>query len=192
MTDKKDKLNSDVNEKTVDNQVIEEDKLDLKNFSSDEIKKLKEDIDLLEQEKKLMQKDYLLVLADKENMKKLYKKELEDVRKYHMIEFAKIIVDIMDSLSLVNKNASKKDISVKEIIEPINMVQKDVSKMLKKFDITEISPKGGDKFDYSIHHAISKKDSKEYPKDSILEVIQLGYMIQDRLVRPALVSVVSE
>ena len=69
------------------------------------------------------------------------------------------------------------------------MTKGELTSILQKHGLESIEPLLGEKFDYNIHHAISQIVSEEYDQDSVIAVMQSGYKIKDRLLRPAIVQV---
>jgi molecular chaperone GrpE len=123
-------------------------------------------------------------LAELENTRRRYEKMLEESREYSVAKFSKDILTVMDNLSLAL--AHKDDTNV---IAGVELTQKELKALFDKYKIEEIAPKAGEKFDYNFHNAISEVESKEYESGNILSVMQVGYKLKDRLLRPAFVAV---
>ena len=129
--------------------------------------------------------------AENENLRKRFKNELNNSSKYAIAKLAKETInnieDINRALSTI-KNSNHKMSSIEaKIIKGLELVNSNFSKSLAKFNIYRIFPIG-EKFDFKFHEAISQVSSKE--KDNIvIEVLQAGYKIDNRVLKPAQVIV---
>ena len=146
----------------------------------------------LKNDLKKAKEDNLRYLAEIDNLTKRFDKERESTFKYAITEFANEIIlvadnftRVMDSISLIKKNSND---SVKPLIEGINLIFKDFLKTLEKFEIKQIDCLGK-KFDPNFHQAVSEEVNKDKEIGEIIKVVQTGYLIQDRLLRPASVVV---
>ena len=164
-----------------------------KNKSNKNIKK-KENINFenLKNDLNKAKEDNLRYLAEIDNLTKRFDKERESTFKYAITEFANEIIlvadnfaRVMDSISLIKKD--NKD-SVKPLIEGIELIFKDFLKTLEKFEIKQIDCLGK-KFDPNFHQAVSEEVNNDKEIGEIIKVVQTGYLIQDRLLRPASVVV---
>ncbi len=140
-------------------------------------------------------KDKMLrAMADADNIKKRAFKDIEDGRKYAPQMVMREILPIFDNLSEAIKNISEEDKSQNSKIDllckSLELILKMAEGVFEKFMITKTA-NCGDKFDPNLHQALSTKPATEQAqsKDTIAEVLQQGYMIHDRLIRPALVVV---
>ncbi len=146
----------------------------------------------LQNELKKAKEDNLRYLAEIDNLTKRFDKEREDTFKYAVTEFANEIilvadnfVRVIESISLIKKDDKDK---VKPLIEGIDLIYKDFLKTLEKFEIKQINCLGK-KFDPNFHQAVSEEENKDKEIGEIIKVVQTGYLIQDRLLRPASVVV---
>lgn len=149
-----------------------------------ENKDLKEE-DLSKKVSELEEK-LLRVLADSENLKKRVMKEKEDMMKYCISSFAKDVLAIRDNLKLAINNCKKDENS--PILEGIKLTMSELDKVLTKYGITPINALNNP-FDPNIHQAIFEAQKDDVAPGIVVEVIQDGFMIKDRLLRPALVGV---
>lgn len=128
--------------------------------------------------------------AETENLRRRYEKQIEDVREYSSSTIAKDMMSVMDNLARSLAYAPKDmDESVKNFVLGVEMTQTELLSIFKKHGIEAIEPKTGDKFDYNLHNAISQIESDEHPASTIIDVMQIGYKIKDRVLRPASVAV---
>ena len=151
--------------------------------------------DNLENELKKLKDDNLRHLAEIDNLRKRFDKEREDTFKYAVTEFANEIILVVDnfirvieSISSINKDGND---NVKPLIDGIDLIFKDFLKTLEKFDIKRIDCLGK-KFDPNFHQAVSEEINNDKEVDEIIKVIQDGYLIKDRLLRPASVVVIAK
>ena len=144
-------------------------------------------------QKELIQakEENLRYLAEIDNLRKRFDKERDDTYKYAVTEFANEIINVadnftrvMDSISLIKTNNS----DVKPLIDGVDLIFKDFLKALEKFEIKQIDCTGK-KFDPNFHQAVSEQISNKEETGKILKVVQIGYLIKDRLLRPASVVV---
>ena len=126
------------------------------------------------------------------SLKNELKKEKEDTFKYAVTEFANEIIIVLDNFVRVKESISliKNDNnnSVKPLVEGIDLIFKDFLKTLEKFEIKEIDCLGK-KFDPNFHEAVSEELNNSKEEGEIIKIIQNGYLIKDRLLRPASVII---
>ena len=146
----------------------------------------------LQNDLKKVKEDNLRYLAEIDNLRKRFDKEREDTFKYAVTEFANeiiLVVDnfsrVMESISSINKNSND---NVKPLIDGIDLIFKDFLKTLEKFDIKKIDC-FGKKFDPNFHQAVSEEINNDKEVGEIIKIIQNGYLIKDRLLRPASVVI---
>ena len=132
----------------------------------------------------------LRTVAETENMRKRYEKQIEEAKVYSVSNFAKDLLLVLDNLvrALEHKPAEMNP-EVSNIITGVDMTRQEMINIFTKYKMIAISPSAGDKFDYNLHYAVSQVPSAEYAAGTILQLVQNGYMISDRLLRPATVVV---
>lgn len=135
----------------------------------------------------------LRAAAEGENIRNRYEKQLEETRSYAVSNFAKDMLGVLDNLSRALEYVQQ-DLGAEEqsFVEGVKMTKAELLKTLSKNGIEAISPQIGDKFDYNFHHAISQVKESGKENGCILAVMQEGYKMQDRLLRPASVAVAKE
>ena len=136
-------------------------------------------------------KDQLLrAFAEKENLRKRYEKTIEETKSYAVTSFAKDIISVMDNLSRALEHQPKEvSDDVRNVILGIELTKQELQNIFNKHKIKAISPSIGEKFDYNTHNAVSQIESDGEP-GTIVNVMQNGYSIENRLLRPAMVTVV--
>ena len=138
-------------------------------------------------------KDQLMrTLADGENLRKRTLKEVEQAKKYSHISFVRDLVSSVDNLkrALDSIPEDKSNLSepIKNLILGLEIVEKEMVTTLEKNNIKQISPLG-EKFDYNFHQAMFEIPTNDYDPGLVVEVSQNGYLLYDRLVRPAMVGI---
>ena len=138
-------------------------------------------------------KDQLLrALADTENMRRRNEREATNVRKYGHTPFARDLVGAIDNLARVvesaPENLDQADETMKSLITGIQLSWTELQSVIEKHGIKRVEPLG-EKFDYNLHQAMFEVPTNDQPSGMILEVVQHGYVLHDRLLRPAMVGV---
>ncbi|MDC1260816.1 nucleotide exchange factor GrpE [Pseudomonadota bacterium] len=178
--------------------INEKEKMEVEQFLDEEVEKEvekkeeeEEDNDLEVKIKEL--KDQLMrTLADGENLRKRTLKEVEQAKKYSHISFVRDLVSSVDNLkrALDSIPEDKSNLSepIKNLILGLEIVEKEIVTTLEKNNIKQISPLG-EKFDYNFHQAMFEIPTNECDPGLVVEVSQNGYLLYDRLVRPAMVGI---
>lgn len=133
---------------------------------------------------------FLRARAEAENMRKRAELDIAATRKFAIERFASEIIAVRDSLELARMVELPPDTSpaVQKMHEGLDLTLKLLDDIFRKFGLTLIDPRG-QKFDPERHQAISMVDSAEVPPGHVLSVVQKGFMLNDRLLRPAMVVV---
>ena len=133
---------------------------------------------------------FLRARADVENARRRAEIDVASAHKYAIERFAGEIINVRDSLELARSVDIKQEsqTAVQKMHEGLDLTLKLMDDVFRKFGISIVDPKG-EKFDPARHHAISVVDSTEVPASHVVSVMQKGYLLQDRVVRPALVVV---
>lgn len=134
---------------------------------------------------------YLRAKAEEDNVRRRSEKEVANSRKFAVEGFAKEMVNVHDSLKLAcNVDLpDDADESVKSINEGVEVTLNQLNAAFKRFSLTEIGPEAGEKLDPNLHQAMSIIDSEDIDSGCIINVIQAGFQLHDRLIRPAMVIV---
>merc|ERR1712178_136718 len=137
-------------------------------------------------------KDQLLrSLAENENLRKRTAKEIEQIKKYGHISLLRDFLNVVDNMERAVKSSTSENQSetgLKNLIDGIEIVLKEMKLLLEKNHIKKIEPLH-EKFDYNFHQAMFEAPSSDYEEGLIIEVVQPGYVLHDRLIRPAMVGV---
>ena len=137
-----------------------------------------------------LQDKLLRQMAEAENIRARSNKMIDEAKDYSILGFAKDMVPIMDNLSRALEHIPENlDASALNVIEGVKMTQNELNNVFQKNALEIINPQVGEKFDYHFHHAISQIVTAEQEPGTIVNTMQVGYKIKDRLIRPAAVAV---
>ena len=147
-------------------------------------------IDSLNEQIDSLQDKLLRQLAESENIRTRSTKLVEEAREYAIFDFTKDLMPVMDNLQRALEHLPEElDDEMQNIIEGVRMTKDQLESAFQKHHLESIAPQSGDKFDYNMHHAISQIMTDEFGAGSIVNTMQVGYKIKDRLIRPAAVTV---
>ena len=129
--------------------------------------------------------------ADAENTKRRAEREANDARAYAIQRFARDLLEVADNLSRALQAAPREhpEAGVKNLVLGIDMTEKALLQAFERNGLKAVSPKRGDKFDPHLHQAVMEQPDPGLPPGSVLSVMQNGYELFGRIVRPAMVAV---
>ena len=127
--------------------------------------------------------------AEMENLKRRNAKDLENAHKFALDGFVKALLEVKDSLTMGLKTANEEKATIEHIIEGLEMTDKVFLSTMEKFGVETINPKG-EPFNPEFHEAVTMLPMPDQKSNSVLEVVQIGFSLNGRLVRPAMVVVV--
>jgi molecular chaperone GrpE len=139
-------------------------------------------------------KDKLLrTLAEMENLRKRTEREVADARLYGIAGFAREVLAVADNMhraleAIGPELREHADAKVKALIEGVELTERELLKALEKHGVKKFLPQA-EKFDPNVHQAMFEMESADVPAGHVAQVIQAGYLIGDRVLRPALVAV---
>jgi len=139
-------------------------------------------------------KDRLLrTLAEMENLRKRTEREVADARQYGVAGFARDMLGVADNMRRALDAVSPElranaDGAVKALIDGVELTERELLKALEKNGVRQFSPRG-EKFDPNVHQAMFEVPNASVPAGSVVEVVAPGYMIGERVLRPAMVGV---
>jgi molecular chaperone GrpE len=133
---------------------------------------------------------YLRTAAELENFRKRSQREVENARRYGIERFAQELLTVRDSLEMGLEAASEEP-SVEVLMAGKQATLKQLEQLMERFTISEFDPLG-EVFDPEFHEAMTTQPSEEYQPGQVMMVIQKGYRIHDRLLRPARVIIAAE
>ena len=127
--------------------------------------------------------------AEMENLKRRTTKDLENAHKFALDGFVKALLEVSDSLTMGLKSAQDEKATIETTTEGLELTMKVFNSTLEKFGVESINPVD-EKFDPELHEAVTMVPMPDKKSNTVLEVIQTGFTLNGRLVRPALVIVV--
>ena len=143
-------------------------------------------------ERDALKEKLLRALAETENMRRRNEREADNARKYGHTQFARDLVGAIDNLARALASApedkSSLDESVQSLLTGIELSWTEIQSAIEKHGVRQINP-AGEKFDYNFHQAMFEVPTNDQPPGMVLEVVQHGYALHDRLLRPAMVGV---
>ena len=147
----------------------------------------------LEREHAEMKDRLLRTLAEMENLRKRTEREIADSRLYSVAAFARDMLNVADNMrraldAVPAELRANADANAKALIEGVDLTERELQKALEKNGIRQFSPQG-EKFDPNLHQAMFEVPDASVPAGSVVQVVQPGYMIGERILRPALVGV---
>jgi molecular chaperone GrpE len=139
-------------------------------------------------------KDRLLrTLAEMENLRRRSEREMADTRQYAVANFARDMLTVSDNLrraldALPAETRKGADPAIAALVEGVEVTERGLAQTLEKFGVRLIEAKG-EKFDPSHHQAMFEIETAELPAGTVAEVVQSGYLIGERVLRPAMVGI---
>ena len=135
----------------------------------------------------------LRTLAEMENLRRRTEREVSDARSYGIASFARDVLGIADNMQRALDAAQQElggstDPGVKTLLEGVELTERELLKALEKNGVKKFEPQG-QKFDPNLHQAMYEVPDASVPSGMVVQVIQPGYMIGERMLRPAMVAV---
>ncbi|GGI73509.1 nucleotide exchange factor GrpE [Shewanella gelidii] len=136
------------------------------------------------------QKDSVVrAAAEVENMRRRAALDVEKARKFALEKFVNELLPVIDNMErAVQQTANLEDEAAKAICEGVELTQKTLLSAVEKFGVKEVNPQG-EAFDPDKHQAIGMQPSAEFPANTVMMVMQKGFILNERLLRPAMVMV---
>jgi len=136
---------------------------------------------------------HLRLLAEMENLRRRTEKEVTDARQYGISRFAGDVLAVADNMhralaTLDEEVRGAADAKLMSLIEGVELTERELLKTLEKHGVKKFTPQG-EKFDPNLHQAMYEVPNSDVPAGHVAQVIQSGYMIGERMLRPALVGV---
>lgn len=135
----------------------------------------------------------LRTLAEMENLRRRTEREVADARSYGIAAFARDVLTVADNMdralqALDDELRSKAEGRVRALLDGVELTERELLKMLEKHGVKKFEPLG-QRFDPNVHQAMYEVTDSSQPSGQVVQVIQAGYMIGERMLRPALVAV---
>ncbi|MET1413251.1 nucleotide exchange factor GrpE [Roseibium sp. HPY-6] len=150
-------------------------------------------IDVLKAENAEFKDRALRAMAEMENLRRRTEKEVKDARQYAVSGFARDMLTVSDNLrraldALPDEDRKNADAGIAALIEGVEMIERDLLNQLEKNGVRKLEPEG-QKFDPNFHQAMFEVPNTEVPNNTVVQVVQAGYVIGERVLRPAMVGV---
>ena len=148
---------------------------------------------LLEAEKNDLKDKFLRVMADMENLRRRTEREVADARAYAVANFARDMLNVADNVrrgieTVSDEARASAEGAFKGLIEGIDLTERDLLKILERHGVKKLDPMG-QKFDPHLHQAMFEVPNPDVASGTVVQVVQPGFVIGERVLRPALVGV---
>jgi molecular chaperone GrpE len=169
-----------------------ENELDVGQTDEDNASSIEESNEELQTKNEELKDQLMRTLAESENLRKRTIKDVDQAKKYSHISFVRDLVSSVDNFkrALDSLPEDKADLPepIKNLIIGLEIVEKEINSTFEKHNLKQISPLG-EKFDYNFHQAMFEVPTNDTDPGIVIEVSQIGYLLYDRLVRPAMVGI---
>jgi molecular chaperone GrpE len=136
---------------------------------------------------------WMRALAEMENLRRRTEREVADARTYGVTQFARDVVTVADNMeralqALNDELREKADAGIKALLDGVELTERELLKVLEKHGVQKVDPKG-QKFDPHRHQAMFEVPDETVPSGTVVQVMQAGYTIGERVLRPAMVGI---
>lgn len=161
------------------------------NLEQDGTELLNKALEELQAENAALKEQALRYAAEAENTKRRAEREANDARAFGIQRFARDLLGVADILQRALTSAPQEiaDPAFKNFVAGIDMTEKELSGAFERNGVKKIAPMRGDKFDPNLHQAVTEQPADDVPGGSVLMVMQAGYELFGRVIRPAMVAV---
>nr|WP_321461695.1 nucleotide exchange factor GrpE [uncultured Cohaesibacter sp.] len=147
----------------------------------------------LEKESAEMKDQLLRTVAEMENLRRRTEKEVRDAKQFSVASFARDMLAVADNLrrgleAIPEEERTNADGALKTLLEGTELTEREMLKTLEKHGVKKLNPEG-EKFDPNYHQAMFEVPNPDVPNNSVIQVVQAGYVIGSRVLRPAMVGV---
>ena len=178
---------ADTQTQETEQEPVQESKKEKKLFKKDKVAELEKKISELEEEVAKQKNAYFKAYADTENLRKRLQSEAETTRKYRIQSFALEVLPVLDSMERALAVQSD-DENIKNYVKGFEMIHDQLVAVLEKEGVKEIDALN-QPFDHNVHQALMQEPVEGVESGIVVEVLQKGYMLKDRVLRAALVKV---
>lgn len=152
------------------------------------IKELEAKLEAKEKEAAETYDRLLRASAEFDNYKKRSSREMEEFRKFANQSLIKEMLSVVDNLELAMNSTNDHKAIDKDLLQGLEMTHREILKVFERFNVKPIDAKG-QPFDPTFHEAVMQEETNDSPKNTVINELQRGYMIHDRLLRPSMVVV---
>jgi molecular chaperone GrpE len=150
-------------------------------------------LDALQAENASLKDQMLRVAADAENAKRRAEREANDARAYAIQRFARDLLGVADNLSrALQHEPASEDVAVKNFVLGVELTEKELAQAFERNGLKKVDPPRGSKFDPNLHQAMMEQPAADVEPGAVIQVMQAGYELMGRIVRPALVVVAAK
>ncbi|HJS32279.1 MAG TPA: nucleotide exchange factor GrpE [Alphaproteobacteria bacterium] len=146
----------------------------------------------LEGEVKALKDQALRALAEAENTRRRAQREIEENNKYALANFAREVLPVADNLrralDAIPADARAADKALDSFAQGVELTERELLAVLERFGVKRVEP-SGQPFDHNLHQAVMQMESADQPAGTVVQVLQSGYTLHGRLLRPAMVAV---
>ncbi len=147
-----------------------------------------EELEQLRREARENHENYLRAMAEVENVRRRGEREVANAHKFGLEKFVAELLPVRDSLEMGLKAGEQEQADVAALREGTELTLRMLGQVLEKFGVEEVNPKG-EPFNPERHEAVTTLQTSEAEPDTVVEVMQKGYLLNERVVRPAMVVV---
>jgi len=158
------------------------------NSEDDPLKELQAKLEAKEKEAEDTYERLLRISAEFDNYKKRSSREMVEYRKFANQSLIKEMLSVIDNLELAMNSTNGHKAIDKDLVQGLEMTYKEILKVFEKFNVKPIDA-CGQPFDPTFHEAVMQEETNDSPKNTVVNELQRGYMIHDRLLRPSMVVV---
>ncbi len=179
--------NKDKNQKQPDSAKKNPSSADIQNDAKENTDTQKGDIRELEEQLSKEKDRFVRLSAEFDNYRKRKQREIDEFKKFATETVFKQFLPVVDNLERAISSAeSNKDLDT--LLEGVKMTHKEILKIFQSFNVTPVEAENQE-FDPNFHQAVTQKETDEVPENTVTNVLQTGYVLNDRLIRPAMVVV---
>jgi molecular chaperone GrpE len=150
-------------------------------------------LDALQAENAALKEQMLRVAADAENAKRRAEREANDARAYAIQRFARDLLGVADNLSrALQHEPAGEDPVVKNFVLGVELTEKELAQAFERNGLKKVDPPRGSRFDPNLHQAMMEQPAADVEPGAVIQVMQVGYELMGRIVRPALVVVAAK
>jgi len=152
-----------------------------------------EEIEAIQAENTDMKERLLRLAADMENLRKRTQREVADAKNFAIAGFARDMLGVTDNLrraieAVTDEQRQNADPALKNLLEGVELTEKSMLSTMERHGVRQLAPEG-EKFDPNFHQAMFEVPNPDVPNGTVVQVVQAGYSIGDRVLRPAMVGV---
>jgi len=153
-----------------------------------DVQSLQQDLAAAQQKAEENWNHFLRARAELDNMRRRAERDVEQAHKFALEKFAGELLGVRDSLELGLQAAQDPAADIAKVREGLDLTLRMLKQAMEKFNIVQVDPQG-QKFDPSKHEAMAAQEAADCEPNTVLHVVQKGYLLNDRLLRPAMVIV---